>query len=341
MSAMTNGVSRRLLLRGGAAATALGASLGAPSVLRAQSYPSRPITLVVPAATGGYNDRLARAFAPFLARQMGQPVTVANRPGGGTVLGNTYALQQPLDGYTLIVTTATPNIPLGVLVRNARFTIEDFWMVNLPSRDATLMATSRDKPLQSINDVIAALKRDPRSLVVGVQPNSADLVNLMLLLQAHDIDRTRMRIVTYADGGGPARNATVGGVVDVGLAGGEGFLPLRERIRPLLTFSDERMEGFEDTPTLMEHAGEAGFQGRFLAGSQRGVMVPTRLKDEQPAIYARILEAVEAATKDPECVSTLRGQQLATRWYGPEASNRAYREASTLIAQHADMLRGR
>ncbi len=328
------GVSRRLLLGAAGAAT-----LAAPATLRAQAYPSRPISLLVPFATGGYNDRLARAFAPFLSRQLGQPVTVVNRPGGGGMLGHTFALQQPMDGYTLMITSAGPYIPLTILTRNARFAVEDFWMVNLPSRDSTLMATSRDKPFQSVTDVLDALKRDPRSLVVGVQPASADLVNLTLLFRAHDIDVSRVRTVTY-DGGGPARNATAGGVIDVGFVGGEGFLPLADRIRPLLTFSDERAEGFPDTPTIMEHAQQAGFQGEYLDGSQRGLVIPTRLKDEQPAIYARILEATEAATKDPECVSTLQGQQLATRWYGPEASNRAYLEGASLMQRFADILRG-
>jgi len=83
---------RRLLI----AATA--ASLAAPRVLRAQAYPDRPLTILVPFATGGYNDRYARAIAPFLQKHFGQPVVVQNRPGGGTMLGNMYDLQQPDDG---------------------------------------------------------------------------------------------------------------------------------------------------------------------------------------------------------------------------------------------------
>jgi len=316
-----------------------GGLLAAPATLRAQApFPSRPITIVVPFATGGYNDRLARAFAPFLQRQFGQPVTVVNRPGGATMLGNMYFLQQPDDGYTIMVHSAGPFIPLSILTRNARYAVEDFWMINLPSRDATLMATATGKPIQSVDEAIASLKRDPRSLTVGVQPASADLINLNLLFQAHGIETARVRIVTY-DGGGPARNAVAGGVVDIGFVGGEGFLPIKDRIRPLMTFSDERVEEYPDAPTLAEHARGAGFAPQFVEGSQRGVVVATRLKDRQPAIYNRILEATEAATKDPECIRTLQAQQLATRWYGPEASNQAYRNSAALMTRFASLLR--
>ncbi|TQF81807.1 tripartite tricarboxylate transporter substrate binding protein [Elioraea sp. Yellowstone] len=317
---------------------AAGAALAAPLPLRAQTYPDRPVTILVPFATGGYNDRYARAFAPFLAKQLGQPVTVINRPGGGTVLGNTFYLQQPDDGYMIMMHSAAPYIPLSILLRNAPYKAEDFWMINLPSRDATLCATATTKPTASIDAAVAALKANPAALTVGVQPASADLVNLALLVQAHGIDRSRMRIVTY-DGGGPARTATMGGHVDIGLVGAEGFLPIKERIRPLLMFDEEKFEGFEETKLITDHAKQHGFEPEFVAGSQRGFVVLRRFVEKMPERY-RILEAaIERATKDPDCVATLKGQQLATTWYGPEASNRAYLATHRTMAKYADLLK--
>lgn len=316
------------------------AAVAAPWPLRAQTYPDRPITLLVPFATGGYNDRYARAMAPFLARQLGQPVTVMNRPGGGTMLGNMFYLQQPDDGYMVMVHSAAPFIPQTILLQNAPYRAEDFWMINLPSRDATLAATATAKPIGSIAEVVAALKRDPRSLTLGVQPTSADFVNLALFLAGHGIDRARARIVTYADGGGPARTATVGGHVDVGFVGAEGFLPLAERIRPLMLFSDQRdPDLFPDTPLWAEHARAHGINPEFVEGSQRGFVVLRRFVERAPDRY-RILEAaIERATKDPECVATLRAQQLATTWYGPEASNRAFLAAYHTMRKYIDLLR--
>ncbi|MBD3766108.1 MAG: hypothetical protein IE927_15705 [Rhodobacterales bacterium] len=85
---MTTHLTRRSMLQlasGGVAA----AALASPSILRAQSgYPDRPINVVVPFDTGGYNDRLARAFAPFLQERLGQPLNVINRGGAGALLGH-------------------------------------------------------------------------------------------------------------------------------------------------------------------------------------------------------------------------------------------------------------
>jgi tripartite-type tricarboxylate transporter receptor subunit TctC len=265
-------------------------------------------------------------------------VTVVNRPGGATVLGNTFFLQQPDDGYMMMVHSAAPFIPVSILTRNARYKAEDFWMINLPSRDATLLACATNKPTQTVDEVVAALKRDPRSLSVGLQPASADLINFALFCQAHGIDRARVRVVTY-DGGGPARNAIAGGVVDVGLVGGEGFLPIKDRIRPLLLFTDEKSTEYPNAPILTDHAKAAGFEPSFVEGSQRGFVVAKRFVEAQPDRYRIQLQAVERATKDPECIAALAGQQLSTTWYGPEASNRAYLTTAGLMERYAELLR--
>jgi putative tricarboxylic transport membrane protein len=324
----------RLAAIGGAGAAA---ALSMPSILRAQDYPSRPVTVVVPFDTGGYNDRLARAFAPFLQEKLGQPITVVNRPGAGAQLGHTYFLQQPDDGYTILCTSAAPYIPLNILLQDADFTADDFHMINLPSRDYTLIATSAGSQLESIQQVIDSLKENPGSLSIGVQPASADYVNLMLLMDAHDIPRDALRIVTF-DGGGPTRNAAAGGVVDIGLVGGEGFLPLAEQIRPLLVFEDERVEPWE-APSAAEVAQEGGYEAQFVAGSQRGWVVHASMLESHPDVYETLETAIEEATTDPQSVETLQNQQLATRWYGPENSNEAYRRTFQVMEQHIDLLR--
>lgn len=335
MTKLIHAVSRRQVLMLAAGA---GAALAAPGIAQAQTFPDRPVTLLVPFATGGYNDRLARAMAPFLQKQLGQPVTVMNRPGGATVLGNTFYMQQPDDGYMMMVHSAGPFIPLSILTRNARYKAEDFHMINLPSRDLTLAASATSKGINSIDEVVTRLKADPRSLSLGVQPASADLINMALWLQAHGIDRSKVRVVTY-DGGGPARTATAGGHVDVGFVGGEGFLPIKERIKPLMLFTDEKSTDYPDVTLLTDHARAAGFAPQSVDGSQRGFVVLKRFVEAQPERYRILLQAVERATNDPECVSTLTNQQLATTWYGPEASNRAYLTSAGLMAQYADLLK--
>jgi tripartite-type tricarboxylate transporter receptor subunit TctC len=331
---MKRSISRRDAVKLAAAGVAA-AAVAKPAILHAQAYPSRPINVLVPFATGGYNDRLARAFAPFFQKITGQPWVVVNRGGSGALLGHTYFLQQPDDGYTICCTSAAPYIPLNIYLQNATFKLEDFHMINLPSRDYTLMATSADSPIKDIQEVVSKLKADPASLSIGIQPNSADYVNLMLFADANKIPRDKMRLVTY-DGGGPARNATAGGVVNIGLVGGEGFLPIASKIRPLLTFDDKRQQPFDAAPAVTEVVGK---NAEFVAGSQRGWAVHASLVKKHPDVYKALLAAIEKTSKDPETVAALEKQQLATEWFGPEESNNSFRRTAEIMRKHISLLK--
>jgi len=331
-------LTRRSAIKTGLAGVMLAATvLTAPTVV-AQSYPSQPLTVVVPFSTGGYNDRLARAFAPFLQEELGQPVNILNRGGAGTLLGNSYFMQRPADGYTIMMNSVTPYIPMTLLLQNPPYEADDFHMLNLPSRDATLAATSADSEYQSWGEVIAALKEDPSSVSFGIQPGSADYLNMILALEAEGIDFNDMRVVTY-DGGGSARTAAAGAQVDVALVGGQGFLPLASQITPLMVFTDEPFPGFEDTQTVADYASENGLNIDFVAGSQRGWVVHTEFMEKHPDRYETLLRAVERATKNPKTIESLQNQELATDWYGPEVSNRAYEKTSQVMERYADLLR--
>nr|MBA3519176.1 tripartite tricarboxylate transporter substrate binding protein [Hyphomicrobiales bacterium] len=237
--------------------------------------------------------------------------------------------------YTVFLTSASPYIPLSILLQNAPYKLEDFTMINLPSRDYTLAATSADSEIENFQQVIDQLKADPTSLSIGVQPASADYANLMLTMQAAGIDPTKLRIVTY-DGGGPNRNATAGGQVDVGFVGGEGFLPLKDKIKPLAMYAAEAPEWWPDVPTIAE----SGIEQDFVEGSQRGWAVATKLKQEQPEIYAKLAGAIERASKNPEAIAALEKQELSTTWYGEEASQKAFLDNAAKMEKHVQLLKG-
>jgi tripartite-type tricarboxylate transporter receptor subunit TctC len=332
---MAQKFTRRTALKLGAGGLAV-AAISAPAVLRAQSaYPDRPISVVVPFDTGGYNDRLARAFAPFLQETLGQPLVIVNRGGAGALLGHSYFMQQPDDGYTILCTSAAPYLPLNILTQDAPFKLEDFYMINLPSRDYTLMASAADSDVKSVQDVITKLKADPGSLSIGIQPSSADLVNMMLFADANGIARDGLRLVTY-DGGGPARNATAGGVVDIGLVGGQGFLPLAEKITPLCVFDDATRDSWDCPPVTEVNGADA----QFVAGSQRGWAVHTSFVEKHADRYQTLLNAIESTSKDPKVIESLTNQQLATDWAGPDASNKALSNTAKVMAEHIDLLKG-
>jgi tripartite-type tricarboxylate transporter receptor subunit TctC len=179
------------------------------------------------------------------------------------------------------------------------------------------------------------LKADAGSLSIGIQPASADLVNMMLFADANGIDRNGLRLVTY-DGGGPTRNATAGAVVDIGMVGGQGFIPLAEKVRPLVVFDDAKRDGW-DAPTVTELNGA---DAQFVAGSQRGWGVHASFVANHADRYQTLLAAIEATTKDPAVVASLKDQKLATDWFGPDVSNKALASTAKVMEQHIDLLKG-
>ena len=116
-----------------------------PGTAFTQDWPSRPVTIMVPFNAGGSLDRMARGIAPYLSKELGQPVTVTNRPGAGGQVGTTWFLQQPDDGYTLMMTAATPYLPTNILITGAKYTLADFAFVNAQWSDYTFIAVHKDK----------------------------------------------------------------------------------------------------------------------------------------------------------------------------------------------------
>ena len=334
---MKNPQKRRTLTRLAVAVGVAVTGLGTASIGMAQSFPSKPITILVPFDTGGFNDRIARSFAPYLQKQLGQPVTVINRGGSGALLGHTFLLQQPPDGYTIAMSSVnyvSTNIGIG----KAKFKLEDFDVLNLPSSDYTLLATASESNWKSMKQVLDALKKDPKSVSIGVQPGSADLINVTLLLRAYGIDPKQVRIVTFA-GGGPTRNAVIGKTVDVGLVGAEGWVALKPRINPLMIFSDEREPEFKDTPIIEEFAKANNMAIEWVPGSQRGWTLSAEVGKKNPAVRARWIEAIQKAMNDPQWVASATELKYPNPWLGPEKSQAAYLKASRTLDKHMDLIK--
>jgi tripartite-type tricarboxylate transporter receptor subunit TctC len=323
------------LLAGGATAAAAMSNL--PAASADEAFPSHAMTMVNPFAPGGYTDNLARAIAPRIGKALGQPCTVVDMPGGDGLLGYRYYLNQPQDGYMLLCAGEQP-VDLNVLLHDAPFKHEDFWWINIPSRDFTLMATSaKHDTIKSLNDVVQALRKDPKSLSIGTQSASPDLINLAIFAEAIGVKFEELRIVTF-EGGGVVRTNTVGGVVDVGMAGVDGYIPLRELVTPLLTFDTKQHDDF-DTPTVT-NANLGGSLDSFVAGTLRGFAVSRKFKDENPDRYKQLEAAYEKVFNDPETISAMKNQQLAYQWYGPEDSNQIADRTFEGLKKFTNLLKG-
>ena len=320
-----------------ALSAAIAAIVLLPSLGLAQDYPSKPIRLIVPFNTGGSNDRLARAFAPHLSEVLNTPVVVENKPGAGTLLGHTYFLQQPADGYALLVTAPHPYMSNNILTQNAPFTLDDLAWINLPWEDTSLIVTAKDKPFDSLGDLIQEIRNSPGEVSIGVVANSSDHINAVIMLDAVGIDPNTVKWVTYA-GGGPLRTAIAGGHVDAGATTADGTLSVFELVRPLVIFGDERIEPW-NAPPISEALQEQDAQPRdYLAGSIRGIGAHASVQQNHPERWKTILDAVQTISSDPEIQKEFSEKGMQLQWPGHERSESLIRKNYGILESSADLM---
>lgn len=144
------------------------AAVHAPRPARAQDYPSRPITIVVPFSPGGATDVVARTIAEKLAQRLGKPVVVENRPGGGGAIANDYVRQRPADGYTLYaVATPFSTAPITNPAVHKYDPTVDFTPIVRTSEMVTVIAVSAALPVNSVSELIAWARANPGALNVA------------------------------------------------------------------------------------------------------------------------------------------------------------------------------
>ena len=147
-----------------AAATAAVIALGlaAPQHLHAQTYPTRPVTIIVSSTAGGGTDILSRLVGNQLSQQLGKPVVIENRPGAGSVVGTVAAAKAAPDGYTLLAgLNANMAVNPSVFRHLAYDPIRDFTPVAMLASYPFLVVVNKDFPAKSIKDLIALAKAKP------------------------------------------------------------------------------------------------------------------------------------------------------------------------------------
>src|SRR3954469_299286 len=127
----------------------------------AQTYPSKPITLIIPFAVGGSNDIVGRAIGKKLAEAWGQPVVVENRAGAGGLIGTAAVASAPPDGYTLLLVSPTFTINPAIKKTMPFDTVKDFTPVAFIARAPLLVTTSTKLPVRSAGELFALARSKP------------------------------------------------------------------------------------------------------------------------------------------------------------------------------------
>jgi tripartite-type tricarboxylate transporter receptor subunit TctC len=261
---------------------------------RAQTYPSKQITLIIPFAPGGSNDLVGRAIGKKLAEAWGHPVVVENRGGGGTVIGTTAVATAPPDGYTLLLVSPTFTINPAVRKTMPFDTVKDFTPVAFIARAPLLVTTSNKLAVKSAKELFALARSKPGQITYA----SAGLgsINQISTEQIAFSAGVKLTHVPYK-GGAPALNDLVGGHVDMYVSSIPQALQLVRagQIKTLAVTSTKRSAVLPDIPTLEE----AGASGANL-GTWWGIVGPAGMpRDIVNALNAEIgkmLASPELAT---------------------------------------------
>ncbi len=248
-----------------ALATAALAAL-APAGAHAETYPAKPIKLVVPYTPGGGADTLARITAERMAAKLGQPVLVENKPGANTIIGTEYVAGQPNDGYTLLYVASSFAINPSLYKLN--YDTTKFAPVALLAVVPLFLVTNNDVPIKSVKDLIAMAKANPGGVSYASYGTGSPAHLAGELFDS--MTGTKMLHVPYK-GSSPALTDVIGGRVQISFSSmppAYAFVKAG-RLRGIAVSTRKRVSGAPDFPTIAE-SGVPGFE----AVGWNGIVAP-------------------------------------------------------------------
>ena len=247
----------------------------------AQSYPSKPIRLIIPAPPGGGVDTVSRAIAPRLSEAIGQPVVADNRPGAGTMIGSELTAKAPPDGYTVLMVTNSHTIN-AALIKNLRYDpIRDFLPVTQVAAAPLILLVHPSVPAASVKELLALARRRPAELLYASAGSGSGTHLAGALFES--MAGIRLVHVPYK-GGTPGLTDLVGGHVQIMFNNliSAGALMNAGRLRALATTGAKRMPALPQLPTVAE-SGVPGYE----TGSWYGVLLPAQTPSEVVSLLHR------------------------------------------------------
>ena len=256
----------------------------------AQSYPSRPIRVIVPYPPSGAADIMARPIGQKLSENLGQPVLIDNRAGANGIVGSELAAKAPPDGYTVLIDNVTFHAINASLYSKLPFnTVKDFAHVSLLGWVDNVLVVHPSLPVKSVKEFIVLAKARPGQLSYASSGSgSTSHMSGELLKTLTGIDMVH---IPYK-GGAPALTDLVAGQVSAYFAGLSTALPMIKagRIKPLAVTGVKRSAALRDVPTVAE-SGLAGFEASNWYGVFVPVATPREIVDRLNAETIKVLQS--------------------------------------------------
>ena len=265
----------------------------------AQSWPTKPIKLIVPYPPGGGTDVIARIVQEPLAKELGQQVIIDNRGGAGGSIGSALAAQSPSDGYTVLFTLSSHTINPAIYTKLPFDTEKDFSSVVTVASLPQILVANPNFPAKTVKEVIEMAKAKPGSISYASVGNGSPghLAGAMMATDA-GVDMTH---IPYR-GGGPAVTDVIAGQVPllwVSIPAAAQFVKAG-KLRALAVSTVKRSAVFPDVPTMVE----SGFKG-FEVDSWYAMFVPAKTPQ---TIIDRLNKATVNVLAQPEVKEKLLGQ---------------------------------
>lgn len=221
------------------------------TAVAADPYPSQPITLVNPYAAGGPADVLGRALARELEKQLGKPVIVENKAGGGAAIGANFVARAKPDGYTLLLGTSAAHVVTPLMQRTPYDGIKDFAFVSIVANQPNMLVARPTLNAASVADLVAMARKDPGKInYASAGPGSSPHLGAELFRERAGVDIVH---IPYS-GAAPAINDLVGGQVDIAVLNLAASLQFIRsgRLKALAYANGKRSPLLPDVPTLAE-----------------------------------------------------------------------------------------
>jgi len=273
------------------AAACVATVMSASAAVAADSYPSKPITIILPYATGGTADMLARYAADALQSELGQPAIVEARPGAGGVLGTEHVARAEPDGYTLVL-TASGTMAVNPYVYKLRYKpLEDFKQVTVLVDLPFVVVTNNQFPAKNLREFIDYGRQHPGAITFGnAGMGTQQHLTQLMFARAAGIE---VNVVPYK-GSSPAMTDLLGGHINAVLDNTGVQTPFIQagKVRALFVTNPRRVAALPDVPT----APEAGLPG-FSAVAWFGLAAPHGTPD---AVVEKVQQTIARAFAKPE-----------------------------------------